>query len=143
MSAGYRDELEAAHAANESLRSENKELNEQLIQAQNTINQQHQMLRNGSVQLPQPSGVRPVLIVSIALGMMVALAAAGAVFFSLKSSASPPIEPASLSVAPGDPLPRVEPAAQAVPPVEPRASAVEFAPSAPPVIPVQQAPQAH
>ncbi len=56
MSAGYRDELDAAIAAKESLQSQNDELKAQLKQAQDSISQtpEQSMVQESGIQYPTP-----------------------------------------------------------------------------------------
>ena len=86
MSDAYRDELNAALAANESLRDELKTLKQSLEQERDTVRRQQEMLRGQGVPMPRtPSDNRRSVIVAVAvgLGLMCAMCAAGMVFFTI------------------------------------------------------------
>lgn len=97
MSAGYRDELEAALAANESLRSENTELRQELERREQALQQlqqqfQQQMSRNPRAEPPRNT---PVIM---ALGAVLVIMMAGAAMFFIlgrsrsTTSYTPPAE---------------------------------------------------
>ena len=99
MSAGYRDELDAALAAKESLQAQNNELQAQLNQtqhalgqAQSTLVQQQAMLQQWGVPAPAPQGVQrnTMFAPAVALALMILMAGAGAAFYILARSSTPP-----------------------------------------------------
>ncbi|MDP3276332.1 MAG: hypothetical protein Q8Q09_14115 [Deltaproteobacteria bacterium] len=128
MSGDYRDEGAAAHAANDSLRRENAELAQKLASAerarareQQAHQEQLRLIAQG--QMPPRSGANPMVVVFVAMGIAV-LMAAGMSLYLMTSRPPPPPEPVQ---APAELLPSVQP----VPPVPPVESVPAQAPTTP------------
>lgn len=132
MSAGYRDELDAALAAKESLQAQNNELHTQLNQtqnalgqAQNTIAQQQAMLQQYGIQAPTSRGAKPGAAIAIIVGIagLLVIMGAGVAFFMVSRSqveSTPPSYPRTEPIQTESP--QSTPPSVPIPPVAPTAT---------------------